>query len=69
MEELKMGGNWEKNGRKWVMKDDSRNIRSGWIIRNEGSCCILQRNAVNKKDMTRTRLHSLIKRKEIPSNL
>lgn len=32
MEELKMGGNWEKNGRKWVMERDSGNIRSGWII-------------------------------------
>lgn len=32
MEELKMGGNWEKNGRKWVMERDSGNRRSGWIV-------------------------------------
>lgn len=32
MEELKMGGNWEKNGRKWVMECDFGNRRSGWIV-------------------------------------
>lgn len=37
MEELKMGGNWEKNGRKWVMERDSRNRRSGWIVITKGA--------------------------------